>query len=1059
MRPLLRLYSCGSNAGGQLGLGHEEDVRMLMPTSISPGPGLSSPFPPPAHTVAHLAAGANHAVCVVQADAPDRNNIQVWIAGRRGSGTAHPFLRWGSPSQFAPLTPGDISRLLSLAGYSPNQEEETHQANWVPIHVACAWDTTFIALRDADGCGDRSDILLALSTLDEVQRGLVGPVASDSDVSNLRTSCPSFISRVVPLELALNAKERLMPVKIHSLCAGPRHALAHISLSFDLSRPAARSAHHVIGWGAARHGQLGPLNNTLLACSASYNQEKRTVIPDEGQETACAPPFRAQRLKSKRRPCSGPQSLHLWWEDENQEGIDGQVQLSAGQVHTLLLLPGREIAALGHNAAGQTSVPNLRSEPLPQSPSSSTISPPESSSPSMTMEKRCFSPSIVSVGTCWKTSAVLVRNAQKGDQVHTFGTGAHGQLGSRSAARSFSRGEEVCLSQADLSPNTRVQKLQCGSEHILLLVSQTEHHPVGNQPSSVRGKNFPYILAWGWNEHGNLGLGDEPPSLFNSQALSEKEGQTEGEREVGDGPNSTEMDLQPGTRPDRWEPTEMPLPPEMEPLDVWAGCGTTYVLARVQKPCKLSQRSKLLAPFKGGIETNQASQAEQVNPLAGAADLKVRGARDQDFDLLAACTFFPKVELHAHLHGSLRRRTVARWAAAEGLDGTHAHIDDTDDRTLSGMFAVFDLLHVAVGGSAEEVVRDATREVLQDMAQDGVVYVELRTTPRILPGSLDEWSYLSAVARGLRDFDRLQDTWLGAPHTSSGFTTGSEATAAPHVRRLSAKLLLSINRSHSLNAAERVVNLVLQAQALLPPHPCAGLVIGLDVSGDPTKGSFVSLLPALQRARKAGIKITLHMGEVGYPTGRSLASGQRAKREGQPRSRDGETSQDLCAFGAGDTDAMLAFAPERVGHAIFLSERQWSELCTKQIFTEVCLTSNVRTQSVDSYVTHHVAAFLGLEPWVQGNEDGHEDEGQRNYPGTRSKGSIPPPCALATDDTAVFGSSLSQEYALLLETFPSLSLAVLETMNCAALRAAFLPEEEKAALSRLLDGALRDIGA
>ena len=69
------------------------------------------------------------------------------------------------------------------------------------------------------------------------------------------------------------------------------------------------------------------------------------------------------------------------------------------------------------------------------------------------------------------------------------------------------------------------------------------------------------------------------------------------------------------------------------------------------------------------------------------------------------------------------------------------------------------------------------------------------------------------------------------------------------------KLLLSIDRRESTEQALETVQLAasLQDQG----------VVGIDLSGNPAVGTWQTWLPALNKAREQGLKITLHAAEVG----------------------------------------------------------------------------------------------------------------------------------------------------------------------------------------------------
>eukprot|EP00951_Prasinocladus_malaysianus_P044995 scaffold590822_cov51-Prasinocladus_malaysianus.AAC.1 len=77
-------------------------------------------------------------------------------------------------------------------------------------------------------------------------------------------------------------------------------------------------------------------------------------------------------------------------------------------------------------------------------------------------------------------------------------------------------------------------------------------------------------------------------------------------------------------------------------------------------------------------------------------------APDIPAELLNFCKALPKVELHAHLNGSLRDATVRELATTQGidpkfLDKSLAHSWTSHSRSLTDCFALFDLIHKVHG--------------------------------------------------------------------------------------------------------------------------------------------------------------------------------------------------------------------------------------------------------------------------------------------------------------------------------------------------------------------------
>ncbi|KAL7212105.1 hypothetical protein ACSBR2_014885 [Camellia fascicularis] len=252
----------------------------------------------------------------------------------------------------------------------------------------------------------------------------------------------------------------------------------------------------------------------------------------------------------------------------------------------------------------------------------------------------------------------------------------------------------------------------------------------------------------------------------------------------------------------------------------------------------------------------------------------------------------PKVELHAHLNGSIRGSTLLELARGLGEKGTIVFSDVEhailkDDRSLQEVFKLFDLIHIVT--TDHKILTRITQEVVEDFAAENVVYLELRTTPKRndLIG-MSKRSYMEAVVKGLRAVATVEvdlaprDLDTGNPVNSCAITDLCDGTAR---KKIYVRLLLSIDRRETTASAMETVELALEMRDLG--------VAGIDLSGNPIVGEWATFLPALKFAREQGLSITLHCGEVPNLV---------------------------------EINAMLDFLPGRIGHACFFGEEEWRKL-------------------------------------------------------------------------------------------------------------------------------------
>ncbi|KAI1099173.1 Metallo-dependent hydrolase [Jackrogersella minutella] len=328
----------------------------------------------------------------------------------------------------------------------------------------------------------------------------------------------------------------------------------------------------------------------------------------------------------------------------------------------------------------------------------------------------------------------------------------------------------------------------------------------------------------------------------------------------------------------------------------------------------------------------------------------------------------PKIELHAHLTGSISRQCLHEiWEVKKAAGETDLEDPlivmppgrhDYDLKTFFPLFSsyIYNLINDASSLS------HSTKSVVRDFAQDGVVYLELRTTPRAMASAgLDKAGYVEAVLRALEEAQEEAPT-------------------------LHARLILSIDRRNTPDEAREAVALAKQLRG-------RG-VVGVDLCGDPTKGDVASFTPAVEEAKAAGLKLTIHFAEA-----------EASASEAELRT-------------------ILGWMPERLGHVIHVPEPVKREIAARAgIGLELCLSCNVHAKMiVGSFEAHHFGEW-----W-------------------RVDGPIVVPC---TDDVGVFGSPVSNEWRLIQEHFSLRREEMLELAR-KGIDVIFEGDDEKARLRRIM---------
>ena len=161
-------------------------------------------------------------------------------------------------------------------------------------------------------------------------------------------------------------------------------------------------------------------------------------------------------------------------------------------------------------------------------------------------------------------------------------------------------------------------------------------------------------------------------------------------------------------------------------------------------------------------------------------------------------------------------------------------------------------------------------------------------------------------------------------------------------------------------------------------------------------------------AREVGLKVTLHCGEI--PCAESSNDPNLAHVKALEEAK-----------------AVIAFHPDRLGHALLLPLSTRQALSSTQIPVEACPTSNVMT--LELATSFH----------------GHLVEGLRAHPQMEHWLSTDYPFSVSTDDSGVFNTNPSKEL-LLLSMAWNLSPADLKHIVVRSIDHAFCDENMKALL-------------
>lgn len=256
----------------------------------------------------------------------------------------------------------------------------------------------------------------------------------------------------------------------------------------------------------------------------------------------------------------------------------------------------------------------------------------------------------------------------------------------------------------------------------------------------------------------------------------------------------------------------------------------------------------------------------------------------------------PKLELHLHLDGCARPATLRALAVERGLPPPpDAEViappvcDDLRDY-ITRIDHALDLMQDA------PALARISRELVEGLADDGVVYAEIRFAPQL-------------------------HTRLGLSMQTVLDTVAEAVAKATSVTGVETRLILCALRHQPAEVGEAVAELAVVNRA-------RGQVVALDLAGDEGHFEGAPLARAFDLARRGGLRRTVHAGEARGP--------------------------------ASIREALDTLGAERIGHGVRIvgDAALVDEARRLALPLETCPTSNVQTRAVHALADHPADALL-----------------------------------------------------------------------------------------------------
>ena len=389
----------------------------------------------------------------------------------------------------------------------------------------------------------------------------------------------------------------------------------------------------------------------------------------------------------------------------------------------------------------------------------------------------------------------------------------------------------------------------------------------------------------------------------------------------------------------------------------------------------------------------------------------------------------PKVELHAHLSGSITQKKLNEMLEVRGekkfelFDAVEASKSDTNEKAFDYFINVYRVLKDL------DSLQECTKHILEEFHKNNCIYLEIRTEPKPFFNEKGEevttpYQYIKTVQTAIDKFhaicsvDKLPKMIVklilsikrDAKYLVQGFIKKSNPHSTENSRYYPSKDETEEECDAKINVLVSKIEQIEEFQTQFPD-----LIVGVDICGNADYSTVAEyIIPALEKCQIRNenifrkLPITFHAGEV-----------------------EDDEECDLIL----DKSKLLNI--KRLGHCSFFKEYHIKRAIELNLGIEFCPTSNSFLKRMENLDEHY------LKDWIQILKCKENEVSKRNEEEDISTSLLSEVgYSINTDDAGWFYCDLTSEnYDI--ATALNLTIDDLKSLTRGAISSAFVSEEEK----------------